>query len=307
METHVIVGAGAVGSGTARHLAEAGHEVKVITRSGSGPDHPNIERIAADAADREALAKLSAGAAALYNCANPPYHKWATAWPPLAASFLAAAELSGAKLITMSNLYMYANASSPMTPSSPIQPSSKKGGIRAKMWFEALAAHDAGKVRVAEVRASDYFGPGLGQNGHLGDRVAPKALAGKSISMFGDPTQPHSWSYIGDVAATLATVGTDDRALGRAWHVPTLPPLSAADMVLALTRAAGTEPVKVRGMPKFVLRLGGLFVPVVRELIEMLYQFEEPFVMDSTETEAMFGLEPTPLPEQLAATIASYR
>ncbi len=307
MGTHVIVGAGAVGTGTARVLAENGHEVRVITRSGTGPAHPQIECVAADASDADKLAKLSAGADALYNCVNPPYDKWATAWPPLANSFLAAAETNGARLVTMSNLYVYAAGSSPMTPDTPLDPPSKKGAIRARMWHDALAAHNAGRIQVAEVRASDFFGPGIGQHGHLGDRVVARALAGKSVSVIGDPAQPHSWSYIGDVVTTLATVGTSANTMGRPWHVPTLPPQSATEMVAALTVAAGVDPVKVRSIPRFALRAGGLFVPMLRELIEMLYQFERPLVIDSSATEAVLGIRPTPLSEQLDATIDSCR
>ncbi len=307
MGTHVIVGAGPVGSGTAQRLAAMGHDVKVVTRSGSGPSGTGIECLAADATDSDALAKLAAGADTLYNCANPPYDQWATTWPPLAESFLSAAEASGARLVTMGNLYVYPAGSSPMSATTPLDPPSKKGAIRATMWREALAANDAGRIQAAEVRASDFFGPGVGANGHLGDRVVPKALKGKNVSFIGDPHQPHSWSYMGDVAATMATVGTDERAMGRPWHVPTLPPMTAQQMVDAITNAADVDPVTVRSIPPLVLRLAGLFVPAMRELREMLYQFDEPFVIEASETEATFGLTATPLADQIEATIASYR
>ncbi|MEZ5230180.1 MAG: NAD(P)H-binding protein [Acidimicrobiales bacterium] len=154
MGTHVIVGAGPVGSGTAQRLADTGHHVKVVTRSGSGPQDHRIECVAADAGDADALAKLCAGADAVYNCANPPYHQWATAWPPLANSFLGAAEDSGAKLVTMSNLYVYPAGSSPMRPDTPLDPPSKKGAIRAAMW------NGAGRARGGPPASNR--GPGLG-------------------------------------------------------------------------------------------------------------------------------------------------
>ncbi|MEZ5230179.1 MAG: hypothetical protein R2710_26995 [Acidimicrobiales bacterium] len=135
----------------------------------------------------------------------------------------------------------------------------------------------------------------------------PKALTGKNVSYIGDPNVPHSWSYLDDVTATLAALGTDDRADGSAWHVPTLAPMTASEMVAAITAAAGVDPVKVRQIPPMVLHLMGIVVPVMRELREMRYQFEAPFVIDACETEATFGLRPTPLTDQLAATIASYR
>lgn len=304
--THVIVGAGAIGNGTARRLADAGHRVIVVTRSGSGPDHANIELVAADAADQARLAEIAAGAHAIYNCANPPYHRWATDWPPLAASLLGAAETTGARLVTMSNLYMYAADSSPMRTSDPLAPPSKKGAIRAQMWSEALAAHEDGRVRVTEARASDYFGPGVGQNGHFADRVMPKLIAGTSVSVLGRSDVAHSWSYVGDVCDTLVVLGTDDRALGRAWHVPTLAPMSAQQLADEVSRVAGHGSANVKTMPNLLVKLAGVFSKPIREMGEMMYQFTAPFELDSSDTTEMFGLEATPLLAQIDATIASY-
>jgi nucleoside-diphosphate-sugar epimerase len=304
--THVIVGAGPIGSGTALRLADAGHRVIVVTRSGSGPEHPSIELVVADASDQARLTEIASGAHAIYNCANPPYHRWATDWPPLAASLLGAAETTGARLVTMSNLYMYAADSSPMRSSDPLDPPSKKGAIRVQMWSEALGAHEAARVRVTEARASDYFGPGLGQNGHFGDRVIPKLIAGKSVSVIGRSDVPHSWSYVGDVCDTLVALGTDDRALGRAWHVPTLPTMSAQQLADAVSRVAGHDAATVKTMPNLLLKLAGVFSKPIRELGEMMYQFTAPFEVDSSDTTAIFGLEATPLSVQIDTTIASY-
>jgi nucleoside-diphosphate-sugar epimerase len=304
--THVIVGAGPIGSGTARQLADAGHRVIVVTRSGSGPDHPGVELVAADASDQARLTDIAAGAHAIYNCANPPYHRWATDWPPLATSLLGAAATTGARLVTMSNLYMYAAGGSPMRATDPLDPPSRKGAIRAQMWNEALAAHEAGTVRVTEARASDYFGPGLGQNGHFGDRVLPKLIAGKSASFIGRSDATHSWSYVADVCDTLVVLGTDDRALGRAWHVPTLAAMTAQQLADEVSRSAGQGVAQVKTLPNVALKLAGVFSKPIREVGEMLYQFTAPFEIDSADTTATFGLEPTPLAEQIEATIASY-
>ena len=304
---HVVLGAGVIGSGVARRLADQGERVRLITRSGSGPDHPGIERRAADASDAAQLAALAAGAATIFNCANPPYPKWARAWPPLSNGVIAASEASGARLITMSNLYGYAADSSPMRATDELAPPTRKGAIRAATWHEALAAHEAGRIEMTEVRASDFIGPGVGANGHVGDRFVPRVLAGKSISVLGRADVPHSWSYVDDVMTTLVTVAHDDRALGRAWHVPTGPPLTAAQLADEFATAADVEHVKVKAIPAALLKAVGVFSPMMRELPEMLYQFERPFVIDATDTTDTFGIIPTPLAEQLRATIASYR
>ncbi len=306
MTTHLVIGAGAVGSGTARSLADAGQRVRVITRSGSGPDHPGIELVRADASDADHLTELAAGAATIFNCANPPYSAWATDWPPLASSLLTAAERTGARLATMGNLYGYPKGSSPMRATDELDPPSRKGAIRVAMWQQALEAHRAGRVEVTEVRASDFFGPGIGDSAHLGDRVVPRLLAGKSVSMLGDPDQPHSWSYIDDVCTTLAVLGTDDRSFGRAWHVPTVDPATARSMTDAICDAAGRPHQKVRAIPMGVVRAAGVFSSVMRELPEMGYQFEQPFVMDASDTVETFGLHATPLSTQIDETIASY-
>jgi nucleoside-diphosphate-sugar epimerase len=312
---HVVVGAGPIGSGVARTLAERGHQVAVVTRSGSGPTDVGVERVAADATDAEAIAKLADGAAAIYNCANPPYHKWPVMWPPIARSLLGAAERSGAVLVTISNLYGYGparaplgvagyDAEHPMTEATPLAATGKKGKVRAQMWRDALAAHEAGRVKAVEIRASDYVGPGA--NAVLGDRVVPRVLRGQSVSMLGRTDRLHTWSYTDDVIAMAALAGTDSRAWGRVWHVPSTEPRTQRQAVDDIARAAGVKPVPVRTVPGAVLYGLGVVSPLMRELRETEYQFSEDFVMDSTAARQAFGLDPTPWDSVLAAVLSSY-
>ena len=302
---HVIVGAGPIGSATASLLSAAGQQVRIITRSGGGPDLAGVELVKADAADAARLSELTAGADVVYNCANPPYHRWATDWPPLAASLLTAAEASGAVLATVSNLYGYGRVSGPITEQTPLNPNGTKGRVRVTMWQDALAAHQDGRVRATEVRGSDYVGGGA--QGHLGDRVVPRILAGKGVQVLGAADQPHSWTFVDDVARLLVAVGSDEQAWGKAWHVPSNPPRTQRQAVDDLARVAGVTPVKTSVVPRFVLRVMAVFNQQVRELPEVAYQLEQPFVMDSSAAERTFGLEPTPWDEVLAATVAHYR
>ena len=246
MALHVIVGAGPVGTATAKVLAERGEQVRVVTRSGSGPEHPNIERVATDATDADRLSALAEGAAALYNCASPAYHQWFTDWPPLAAALLTAAERSGAVLTVADNLYGYGPVTGPITPDTPLAATHPKIKLRADMFRDALARHEPGRIRMTEVRASDY----LEANSILSFALAKPLEAGKRAYVPTPLDVKHSWTAIADVARTLATVSGDERAWGKAWLVPTD---RAADRPRAgrtgSSRPSGLQPAKLTELP----------------------------------------------------------
>lgn len=270
-DLHLVVGAGPAGSAVALRLAEADQRVRLVTRSGSGPQHPSIERVALDATDRAALASTADGAAVVYNCANPgPYPTWERAWPPLAAAILHAAEASGAVLVTMSNLYGYGPVDGPMTRDLPLRPSDHKGALRARMWADALTAHEEGRVRATEARASDYLGPTAPVSSSILAMYANATLAGKPASVYSDPDQPHSWTAVEDIAATLVALGADERAWGSPWLVPSSPPTTVRELL--------------------------------RELNGVLYQFDRPFLVDAAETTTTFGIQASLWPELLEKT-----
>ncbi len=300
MPEHVIVGAGAVGSATALLLAERGEHVRVVSRRGTGPEHAAIERVAADATDAERLTELATGAAALYNCANPLYHQWFTGWPPLASALLTAAERSGAVLATMSNLYGYGQVDGPITQKTPLAATHPKLRLRAEMWRDALAAHEAGRIRATEVRASDY----IEANGLLSTVMGKPLLAGRRAYAPAPLDVPHSWTSITDCAKALVTVAADERALGQAWLVPTNPALTARQLADTFADVNGAPRAKVTAIPYPVMWATGLFSPTVRELRITRYQFTRPFVVDSSATTQTFGLEPVPMDEALRAAAA---
>ncbi|MFJ9948504.1 NAD-dependent epimerase/dehydratase family protein [Kitasatospora sp. NPDC091207] len=306
MSLHVVVGFGPAGAATARLLAERGHAVRVVTRSGRSPE-PGIEHVAADAADSGRLIELSKGAAAIHGCAAPPLHRWVRELPPLASSVCAAAEASGAVLVMLGNLYGYGPVEGPVTEKLPLAATGPKGRVRAAIWEQARGWHEQGRIRAVEVRAADFFGPGVTDRGHLSGRVVPRVLRGKPVSVLGDPDAPHSWTYLPDVARALVEVAGEERAWGRAWHVPTAPALSGHAMVDRLADRAGTAPVAVRGLSPAVLGVASLFSPLIRELKETRYQFDRPFVMDSSDYEAEFAVRATPVGEQVGATVDWWR
>jgi nucleoside-diphosphate-sugar epimerase len=306
MQHHLVIGSGPVGSGIAQRLADQGSPVTVFTRSGTGPVHPSITLAKGDATDAAAIARHAEGAATIFNCANPPYHRWSTDWPPMHEAVMTAAERTGAVVVMMDNLYAFGtDRPMPMKPTDPLLATGEKGSVRARMATELLAAHAAGRLRATLARASDFYGPGV-VDASLGERVVPRVLAGKKVSVLGRVDVPHSVTYMPDVVATMVTIATDERAWGQAWHVPSAPAVSQRDAVQALAKAAGTT-VQVGSVPNLALTVGGLFNPSLKALKEVLYQFDKPWIIDASLTEQTFGLAATPLAEGAAATVAWWR
>jgi nucleoside-diphosphate-sugar epimerase len=300
MGTHVILGAGPVGSFTARHLAAAGHDVVVGSRRGGGPSGDRISTVAVDALDTDSLTRLCEGAETVYNACSPPYTQWAELWPPLATSILTAAGRSGAVLVTMSNLYGY-RIDGPLSESTPLDPGHDKGMIRTRMWDEALAAQRSGTIpAVVEARAADFFGPEV-----VGSSVGyamPAVLAGKTARIIGRADMVHSFTYIDDVGRALAVLGTDPRGHNRIWHVPTNPALTQTEMLGRLAAAAGAPAPKIAATSKAVLSVLGVFSKDLGEMKKVYDQFDRPFVLDSSAFTHTFGIGATPLDEAVRAT-----
>lgn len=192
-----------------------------------------------------------------------------------------------------------------MREDSPLRPNGHKGQLRVRMWRDALAAHEAGRCRVTELRASDYLGPGASAGTSVVNTyvVAP-TVAGKSVRMpMGRVDVPHSWTYLADIGA-LAAALAQGGGWGRAWHVPTLPPMTVRGVAADVARAAGVPEPAVSHYPRLVVSVGGVFSPLLRELWETRHQFERPFVLDSAAAQDRFGLTPTPWDAQLSETVA---
>jgi nucleoside-diphosphate-sugar epimerase len=298
MPSHVIIGAGPIGSTVALQLAGAGESVRVVTRGGGGPDHPLIERVAADASDARRLTELAAGADVIYNCANPRYTQWQRLWFPLNDAMIAAAGSTGAVYAITGNLYGYGpQPGGRMTEATPLAAVGRKGRVRIKMWRDALASG----VRTVEVRGSDYIGAGAA--GVFSAVILPAAGKGRTAWVPGDPDLPHTFTYTGDMARALVALARDPRAYGKAWHAPSPAPVTIRHLADRYCALAGVPPVRLRRLPRFAMHLAGAVVPMARELAEMDYQFYAPFVLDSTLTERTFGLTATDLEEGIQETV----
>jgi nucleoside-diphosphate-sugar epimerase len=303
----VVFGTGQVGSALAAHLAGLGLAVRAVSRHRPPALAGDIDWRAADVTDPEAAADAAKGASVVYQCVNAPYTQWPELFPPLQRGVLAAAERTGALLVALENLYGYGpTGGRPMTEDLPLAATTVKGRTRAAMTAELLAAAEAGRVRLAIGRASDFFGPGVTQGSTLGERVFGNALAGRRADFIGNPDLPHTYSYVPDIAAGLATLGTDPRAAGQVWHLPGPATVTTRELLDLVAGEVGHQ-VGIRSVPKLAVRVLGLVNPMLRELAEMAYEFDEPFVLDTSKYESAFGAAGTPLAGAIAATVAWYR
>lgn len=306
IDLHVIFGAGPVGRAVMEELVARGRRVRVVSRSGGLAAPTGVEVLAGDATNPESARALCAGASVVYNCLNAPYTAWPAQFPPLQAGVLAGAAAAGAKLVVMENVYMYGpTGGRPITEDLPYAAKTRKGRTRARMAEELLAAHAAGTVRVAIGRASDFFGPGATDSA-AGERVFANAVAGKPAQTTGNPDMPHTYAYVPDIAKGLATLGEREEALGQAWHLPAAPAVTTRELVTLAFEAAGQTP-RLQALPPWLVRGLGLAMPIMRELAEMLYEFEEPFVVDHGKFARAFGDHATPLRQAIGATVAWYQ
>jgi nucleoside-diphosphate-sugar epimerase len=303
---HVIFGTGQVGLTLAARLAGLGIGVRSVSRHRPAALPNGVDWQGADATDPEAATEAARGASVLYQCLNAPYTQWPQLFPPLSRNVLIAAERSNALLVTLENIYGYGpTGGKPMTEDLALAATTSKGRTRAAMTEELMAAAEAGRVRIAIGRASDFFGAGV-IDSTLGQRVFGNAVASKRADFIGNPDLPHTYSYVPDMAAALATLGTDERAVGQVWHLPG-PQTVTTRALLDLVAMQVGHPVGIRSVPKVAVRALGLVNPLMRELAEMSYEFEEPFVLDTSKYESTFATSPTPLETAIADTIAWYR
>jgi nucleoside-diphosphate-sugar epimerase len=303
---HVVFGTGPVGLAVMDELVSKGERVRMVNRSGRASVPHGVEVVGGDAADPTFTREASDGASVVYFALNPPYNKWPELFPPLQAGVLEGATAAGAKLIAMENLYMYGPTDGrPLTEDLPYAPNTRKGKVRATMSKELIEAHTSGKVRVAIGRASDYFGPRVLVSA-AGEQVFGRAVRGKSAQVAGDPDQPHTYTYVPDIGRGLAILGEHEEALGQAWHLPSPETLTTRQFVEMIFEEVG-KPARIQAAPKILLRAMGLFNPGMREMIEMLYEFEEPFVVDDSKFEEAFGEHATLLKAAIGETVRWYR
>lgn len=303
MSHHVVLGAGPVARAVVSALTSRGIDAVVVSRSGT--EIPGARSVALDVRDSDALKTAASGASALYQASQPEYHRWPEEFPSLQDSVVRALRGSDTVLVAIENLYGYGHVRGPLVETLPLVATGRKGKVRADLWRTLEAENAAGRVKTTAGRASDFFGPHAAKSA-VGDRFFGPLLAGKKAEMFGNPSALHSYTYVPDFGEALVRLALDDRSHGRAWHVPNAPAVSTQAFLERAAAVAGVEPRSVV-RTKFQLRLAGLFIPPAKESIEMLYEFEEDFVVDHSAYAAVFGDHATPLDTSIAATVAWWR
>lgn len=311
-ELHVVFGAGPVGLAVVDELLRRRQRVRLVSRRARTTLPAGVEAITGDATDPAFTREACQGAAVVYFCLNAPdYHRWHEQFPPLQAGVLAGAAAAGAKLVAMENLYMYGpHGGQPMTETMPLLAAyGTRGPTRARMTRDLFAAHQAGQVPVVAARASDFFGPRVVESS-AGERLFKPLLAGKAVRVLGDPDVIHAVTYIPDIGRALVLLGDCDAAYGQAWHLPGAN-VTPRQFITLAAEIAAVEP-KISALSKSPLRalllpLMGIFIPPLRGYDEVLYQFDEPFVVDSRKFENLSGMAATPLPDAIRATVEWYR
>lgn len=301
---HVVLGAGQIGTLLARSLRERGERVRQVRKGKASASTEGHEWTSGDLSDPTFAARVMEGAVAVYHCVNAPYHEWPKLLPPLQSGILAGARATSAKLVVLDNLYMYGRAGEPMRETTPVRPCSKKGELRARLAEELLAAHGKDGVRVTIGRASDFFGPEVTLAAVFGERFYTRVLRGKLGEGLGNPDMPHAYSYGPDVAEGLRLLGAaEDDAFGRVWHLPAAHQGPTRELADALSVALGGK-AELGSVPPWLFRALGLFVPQMREVPEMLYQWDQPFLLDDSAFRRRFSVEPTSVEDAVRETAA---
>lgn len=305
-ELHVVFGTGALGSAIMRELVKRGKQVRMVNRSGKANAPAGVEVVKGDATDPASTKAVTVGANVVYQAAQADYTKWPEQFPPIQAGILEGAAANGAKLVIGDNLYMYGPHAGPLTEDLPYVATTRKGRTRAQMAQNALDAHRSGKVQVTIGRAADFYGPHATVQGFFGTRVLEPMLAGKTVSLFGNIDLPHTFTYIDDFGKGLVILGEHDEAFGQAWHIPNAPTMTTREVLQMFFEEAGLPP-KASTVPNVMIKLLGFVNPIVREVDEMLYEFNEPFVVDHGKFERAFGSIATPHRDAVRATLAWFK
>jgi nucleoside-diphosphate-sugar epimerase len=302
-----IVGYGAVGRVTASLLLSRGEAVRIVQRREPGAMAAGCTYYAADVEDSDSTMRACAKMDTVVCCLGVPYDSalWQRVWPSAMANLLSACAASGSRFVFADSLYMYGPQTQRLTEETPLTDYGSKPRIRAEITRMWRAAHEAGRVRAVAARASDFYGPDVPTSVISAFGVA-RLLAGKPALVPYTPDFPHDFTYVPDFARALVTlIDAPDDTYGQAWHVPNAPTHTLRE-VLALAAERIQIPVRIQVLPRAFATLLGLFRKDIRELSEMHFQWDRPYLVDTSKFAARFWRNATPFGDGLDATIRFY-
>ena len=301
---HTVLGAnGVIGRELSHHLLKYTDRIRQVSRAPRA-ENPGDELVAADLLDAKATDRAVAGSAVCYLVAGLKYdHRvWQAQWPVVMRNAIDACKRHGSALVFFDNVYAYGRVHGAMTEDTPYNPCSRKGEVRARIATTLMDEVKRGELRGMIVRAADFYGPGATLS-FTHATVTERLRAGKTPQWVGDPRAVHTFTYTPDAGRTVALLGNTPSAFGQVWHALTSrEPMTGERYVRIACELAG-RPYALQPAPRWVLALMGLFVPVLRENGEMMYQFEHDYRFDSGKVERAFGLSATTYPEGIAATL----
>lgn len=305
---HVVLGTGAIGRAVAEELLRRGESVRIVNRSGRMEEVPaGVEVVASDLYDQANVREVTRGAKVVYQSAQPPYHEWTEKFPLLQKSVIDGLTGTSAKLVIVENLYMYGEMNGrAFSEDMPYQAQTRKGRVRGEISAAAFEAHKQGLVRVTSARGGNFFGP-WGTDSTMGARAFYPLLHGKPAQLIGRTDVAHTHTYVKDFGIALVILGEREEADGQAWHVPNdQPRMTQGELVHLFAEEARVEP-RISRMGKTMMSIGGLFIPEAKETVEMMYEFEKPFVIDSSKFEKTFSVKATPVRQAIRETAEWYR
>jgi nucleoside-diphosphate-sugar epimerase len=291
----ILGSGGAIGTPLAQALREYTSAIRLVSRN-PVKVHPEDECVPADLLDPEAVQRAVQGSDVVYVTVGFPYSYkvWKKTWLPFVDHLLKSCEKVGCKLVFFDNIYMYDKEHlEGMTEDTPIQPPSKKGEVRAQVASAIMQS----KVPALIARSADFYGPSIENTSLLTETVLKPLSQGKTANWMANDEVPHSFTYTPDAARATALLGNTEHAYGQVWHLPTAPePPSGREWVEAIARELDVK-AKHRVVSKTMIRILGWFMPIMRESVEMMYQYERSYVFNSQKFETAFDFAPTPYQE----------
>ena len=291
-----ILGAGgAIGKELAKSLINYTKEIRLVSRDPQKVNESD-QLVSADLKNYDEVLKAVEGSEICYLTAGLPYEAktWEKFWPQVMENVIQACLASKSKLVFFDNIYLYDGAKlNPITEDLPVNPPSRKGQVRAQIAEMLWDAADEDGLQALIARSADFYGPGIKKVSYLTESVFNPLSQGKTANLIGGDQYKHSFTYTPDAGKAVALLGNTPDAYGESWHLPTAAdPMTGKEWVYAIAKALDAKP-KYRVAGKTMMRLMGLFIPVMNELLEMSYQNLQDYVFSSKKFESRFDFKPT--------------